>query len=261
MHILKSLAIASALVAGPATAENIVIVHGAFQSAADWVEVAAGLEEQGHNVTLVDLPGRNAEGEAAQAVTLADHVETTAAAIAAAGAPVVLVGHSFGGITISAVAEAAPDDVARLIYVAAYVPVDGESMEVIALTDTDNSFSEESFVIAPDYSFAEILEQDRAAIFGNVGTDIQRAAILAGLIREPLAPIATLVSLTQQAFGSVPKAFIRTLDDQAVSTPLQTRMIARAEITSVIDIGSGHVPQITQVDALVAAIDELAGGE
>lgn len=260
MNILKSIAIASGVLAGPAAAEHIVIVHGAFQSAADWTGVETALEAQGHDVTLVNLPGRDAEGEAAKAVGLADHVATTLDAIAAVEGPVVLIGHSFGGITISAAAEAAPMDVARLVYVAAYVPESGESMETLALSDHDNSFTEESFVIAPDYSYAEILGRDRAAIFGNEGTEDERAAIVAGLIREPLAPIATPVTLTEDAFGSVPQAYIRTLLDQAVSTPLQTRMIERAGIERVIDINSGHTPQTTQVDALVAAILELAGG-
>ena len=121
-----------------------------------------------------------------------------------------LVGHSFGGMTISAAAGRALD-VTQLVYVAAYVPESGESMETLALSDGDNSFTEESFVIAPDYSYAEILERDRAAIFGNEGTEDQRAAIVAGLIREPLAPIATPVTLTEDAFGSVPQAYIRTL--------------------------------------------------
>ncbi|NRB01297.1 MAG: alpha/beta hydrolase [Rhodobacteraceae bacterium] len=260
MKLLRSLAVASAFLAGPAAAENIVIVHGAFQSATDWADVEAALEAQGHDVTLVNLPGRDAEGEAAKAVGLADHVATTLDAIAAAEGPVVLVGHSFGGMTISAAAEAAPLNVTQLVYVAAYVPESGESMETLALSDGDNSFTEESFVIAPDYSYAEILERDRAAIFGNEGTEDQRAAIVAGLIREPLAPIATPVTLTEDAFGSVPQAYIRTLQDQAVSTPLQTWMIERAGIGRVIDINSGHAPQTTQVDALVAAILELAGG-
>ena len=260
MNFLKSFAVASAILAGPASAENIVIVHGAFQSAADWADVEAALEARGHDVTLVNLPGRDAQGETAKAVTLADHVETTLEAISMVDGPVVLIGHSFGGMTISATAEAAPLDVAQLVYVAAYVPKNGESMETLALSDGDNSFTEESFVIAPDYSYAEILERDRAAIFGNEGTEVQRAAIVAGLIREPLAPIATPVTLTEDAFGSVPQAYIRTLQDQAVSTPLQTRMIERAGIERVIDINSGHAPQTTQVDALVAAILELAGG-
>lgn len=260
MNILKPLAVVSAFLAGPVWAENIVIVHGAFQSAADWAGVEAALEARGHGVTLVNLPGRDAEGVAAKAVTLDDHVATTLEAIAMAEGPVALVGHSFGGMTISAAAEAAPLDVAQLVYVAAYVPESGDSMETLALSDGDNSFTEESFVIAPDYSYAEILERDRAAIFGNEGTEAERTAIVAGLMREPLAPIATPVNLTEDAFGSVPQAYIRTLQDQAVSTPMQTRMIERAGIERVIDIDSGHAPQTTQVDALVAAILELVGG-
>lgn len=95
--------------ASPTAAEPIVVVHGVLQSASDRAEVERAL---GHDVTLMDLPGRDASDEAASAVTPADHVAAVEAAGASAidsgGAPVVPVGRSFGGIAVSAAAEPAP---------------------------------------------------------------------------------------------------------------------------------------------------------
>ncbi len=254
---LASFAIAVGVFASPAGAEPIVLVHGAFQNAAAWSEVETRLEGMGHDVVLVDLPGRNAEGGAAHAITLDTYVAAVSEAVAGFDAPVTLVGHSFGGMTISAVAERMPDAVERLVYVAAYLPADGESMEALSGTDTDNAFREGSFVLAPDYSYAEIRMEDRAAIFIGDGTEAEQAAVADAMVREPLGPIGTPVALTA-AFDGVPKTYLRTTLDGAVSAPMQTRMLERAGVTDVTDIASGHSPQVTQLEALVAAMDNAA---
>ncbi len=254
---LASLAIAVGGLASPVGAEPIVLVHGAFQTAAAWSEVETRLEAMGHDVVRVDLPGWNAEGEAAQAVTLDAYVTAVSDAVAGLDAQVVLVGHSFGGMAISAVAERMPDAVKRLVYVAAYLPADGESMEALSGTDTDNAFREGSFVLGPDHSYAEIRMEDRAAIFIGDGTPAQQAAVMGAMVREPLGPIGTPVALTD-AFDGVPKTYLRTTLDGAVSAPLQSRMLERAGVTDVTDIASGHSPQVTQLEALVAALDTAA---
>ena len=85
----------------PAVAETFVLVHGAFQTASDWKQVAAALTEAGNMVT-VNLPGRAATGVQPGEVQMADHVAAVSAAVTAAAAAdadgkVTLVGHSFGG--------------------------------------------------------------------------------------------------------------------------------------------------------------------
>ena len=241
-----------------ARADTFVLVHGAFQDASSWSAVADALAARGHDVVAVDLPGRDATGEAAQAVTLEAYVTTVGAAVAAADAPVILVGHSFGGITISGVAERMPERIDRLIFVAAYVPLSGEFMETLAFSDGDNGFTAETFVIAEDYSHAEILAADQVRVFGQDADEAQSATLMASMIREPLAPIGSPVVLSEALFGTVPKAFIRTLQDGVVSTPLQTMMIDRAGITRVRDIDTGHLPYLSQPDELAALILDVA---
>lgn len=239
-------------------ADTFVLVHGAFQSASAWGAVAEELRAAGHSVAAVDLPGRNAEGTEAAGIALQDYIDTTLAAVEAAGEQVILVGHSFGGMTISGVAEAAPDLVDLLIYVAAYLPQSGETMEALALSDHDNGFSEQTFVIAPDYSHATILAADQVRVFAQDADETQAAELRASMIREPLAPIATPISLTEERFGTVDIAYIRTLADQTVSTALQTMMIDRAGVEWVRDLDTGHAPYLTQPAALAAMLIDLA---
>jgi pimeloyl-ACP methyl ester carboxylesterase len=260
MKPIRTLATAAAFGATTmtASADTFVLVHGAFQSAAGWTTVADDLTAKGHTVVAVDLPGRGAMGAEAQAVTLADYIATVRVAVERAGEPVILVGHSFGGITISAVAEEIPQGIKRLVYVAAYVPQNDESMQALAEMDKDNGFTAESFVLSADYSYATILETDQVRLFGADASPEQQAALPATMLAEPLGPIATPVTLTD-AFGSVDKSYVMTLQDATISPQMQRMMIDRAGIASVTEIDSGHLPYLTRPDALATMLDGLAG--
>ena len=113
---IAALAVGLNFAAGMASADTFVLVHGAFQDAASWAGVAAGLTAAGHTAVTVMLPGRG-DGKPASEVTMADHVAAVQAAIEGAGGLVILVGHSFGGMVISAAAEADPSNIASLVYV------------------------------------------------------------------------------------------------------------------------------------------------
>jgi pimeloyl-ACP methyl ester carboxylesterase len=237
--------------------ETFVIVHGAWQNAAAWSAVVKRLEANGHTAVAVDLPGRDiASGE--NQPSLEDYRRTVLAAVEAAGVPVTLVGHSFGGFTISNVAEAAPASIKTLVYVAAYLPVTGESLQTLSATDSGSSFTQENFVMAPDWTYAEVLERDRALIFANdAPPDLQRR-ITTALVREPLAPLAEKVTLSADRFGKVRKVYVRTMRDHAVSPALQDRMLARTTVAKVLAIDTGHAPSLTNPDGLALLLAEAA---
>jgi pimeloyl-ACP methyl ester carboxylesterase len=255
--LFTTLAAASTF-AGPALADRIVIVHGAFQNAAAWSEVEKLLEAKGHDVDVVDLPGRDAKGDL-KSINLAAYRGAARAVVDGKAEPVYLVGHSVGGFTISNVAEAEPGKIKKLIYVAAYLPKSGESLQSLSALDKNNKFTQANFVVAKDYSYADVLEADRGLIFANDGTPEIQAMVTKGLLKEPLAPMAEPLTLTV-AFDGVANAYIRTTRDNAVSTPLQDMMIERAGLKQVISVDAGHssfitAPQAT-ADAIVAAMTE-----
>ena len=249
-----------------AQADTFVLVHGAFQTAAAWDETAAALAAAGHTAVAVDLPGRPGNPRPPAEVTMQDHVDAVLAAIADTGPdPVVLVGHSFGGMTISAVAEAAPERIASLVYVAAYLPavdaVPGESMQDLALSDHHGGWQADSFVVAADYATASVNPRDRAALFANDAPAELAEAIAAAMVDEPLAPIATPVALTSARFGQVRAAYVVTLRDRAVSTDLQLTMLGRGSVAEAVPLDTGHVPHIVAHEALAAALIRAATPE
>lgn len=260
MNLAKKLALAAAFttIVTPAFADTFVIVHGAFQNAKSWEDVSKSLKAKGHTVVTVDLPGRNAQGADAKAITLAQYVETVGSVVKSQSQPVTLVGHSFGGITISLVGAAMPEKIKQLVYVAAYVPVSGESMQSLASGDRDNGFTEKSFVIAPDYSFATILDTDRERLFINDGKPDQQKEVVQSMLREPLGPIGTKVEIAADKFDKIAKAYVRTTMDKTVSPTIQNMLIQRSAIKNVVDINSGHSPQVSQSAKLADLIISIS---
>jgi pimeloyl-ACP methyl ester carboxylesterase len=247
MNPIKFMAIASLFAASiPVRADTFVIVHGAFQNAQSWAEVSKALKAKGHTVVTVDLPGRNAEGAAAKAVSMVQYVDAVGAVVKSHKEPVTLVGHSFGGVTISLVGLAMPEKIKKLVYVAAYVPQSGDSMQTLASGDKDNGFTPKSFVVSRDYAFATILDEDRARLFINDGRAEQQKSVAQSMLREPLGPIATKVQIASDKFAAIPKAYIRTSMDKTVSPTIQNMLIQRAGITQIGDIETGHSPQASQ---------------
>ncbi|QYN21432.1 triacylglycerol lipase [Amycolatopsis sp. DSM 110486] len=104
---------------------HFVLVHGAWYQASCWEKIVPLLEAAGHTVDAVNLPGRDG-GQAIETVTLDDCVATVRERVEAAARPVVLVGHSMGGLTVAQVAEQVPDRIARLVFLCAFVPGDGQ---------------------------------------------------------------------------------------------------------------------------------------
>ncbi len=255
------LAAAFALTTGLAKADTIVLVHGAFQTADAWAALTPLLEKKGHTVIVVDLPGRTGNMADPGAVSLDVYRDTVLKSIGDGQGKVVLIGHSFGGFTISMVAEAIPQRVSQAIYVAAYLPQNGESMQALSGQDKWNKFTQENFLVAKDYSKASILERDRSLIFCAECNDDQKAVLLKGMVDEPLKPVAEPVKLSDAAFGTVAKAYIATKSDNAVSRNLQQMMIDRGKLARVIEIPTGHAPAISNPVALADAIEALIAGK
>src|ERR1700761_5313891 len=103
----------------------IVLVHGAFEDAQVWGHVTAKLQTDGYKVVAVELPGRPGAPAAPDKVSLDLYRDTVIKALAKLHHRAVVVGHSFGGIVISDVAEKDPAMIKTLVFVAAYLPQNG----------------------------------------------------------------------------------------------------------------------------------------
>lgn len=227
---------------GAGAGTTIVLVHGAWMGAWAWAGVQQDLAALGHATVAPDLPGHGADATPPEALTLDGYVDAVIAALPATGR-VVLVGHSMAGMVISAVAEKVPDRIAKLIYVAAYLPKSGESLYQLSMTDADSHvgayWSQEN---PAAYTPASIRPEGIAEVFC---ADCDAATIDELMARhrpEAIGPLGTPVTLTDANWGKVPKAYVFTLDDACVSPALQRRMAEG--VTETYEIASSHSPML-----------------
>ena len=104
----------------------IVLVHGAWQTAATWDLAAPLLRAAGHLVVCPELTGLEGRGDLDETIKLDTHIDDVVRALASDNLErVVLVGHSYAGMIITGVAEQAADRVAALVYADAFIPLDG----------------------------------------------------------------------------------------------------------------------------------------
>ena len=102
---------------------RFVLIHGGFHGAWCWDRVVPELQHQGHEALAIDLPGHG--DRRSEPSTLTNRRDAIVAALRPGD---VLVGHSGGGFDISLAADAAPDKVGHLIYLAAGLPIEGKPL-------------------------------------------------------------------------------------------------------------------------------------
>jgi pimeloyl-ACP methyl ester carboxylesterase len=221
-------------------ASTIVIIHGAWSSASDWNHVTEDLIATGNQVISINLPGHGSDNTAIAGISLKLYIDEVKRAIGDKQ-NVVLVAHSFGGIVGSQVAEQIAPQIKKIIYIAAYVPKNGESLLSIAQTDGESHIGK-SLIVDEKAGIATVRREGVADVF-MADAPSQVADYVSNNIRpEPLAPLATPVTLTEGKFGKINKAFVHSLNDHTIGYLLQQKMVKDAGIQRLYSLPSSHTP-------------------
>ncbi len=278
---------------------TFVLVHGAWHGGWCWSETVRLLAEKGYPTVVVDLPGHgiNAKFPAAYLaqpqnpgdlatevsplapVTLndyRDHVLKIVRGLTANGSgPVILVGHSLGGATLSVVAEAEPTLIRKLVYLTAFVPVKQDAVIAYLMrpefttSQVPPLFAADPAVVAAvrinhNSSDATYVAKNKAAFYNDI-SDAAFPAI-ANLLTpdEPIQAFAGKVVPTVAKWGSVPRAFIRCTLDNAIPITGQDAMIAEADAFTPNNkfvqktLASSHSPFVSQPQLLTDTLISLA---
>ena len=230
---------------------HYILVHGAWEGSWSWDYVRPTLERQGHTVTALNLHGGSDDGKNITNVTMDAYVDTVVNAINQLDHKVVLVGHSMAGAVISLVAEQVPTKIQKLVYVAAFLLGNGDSVLEAMQRDPNGEFLPE-LVFSDDQSSAQALEQTwRSKAFHDVRENriLEALPLLLG-VGQATEPFMAKMVLNQEKFGSVPKVFIRTAIDKMVSPKLQEEMLQNWNVDEVLELNSGHFPLLSMPESL-----------
>jgi pimeloyl-ACP methyl ester carboxylesterase len=221
---------------------RFVLVHGAFGGAWSWQPVAGPLEAAGHSVEAFDLPGGGDDRTPVAEITLESYTARVRDVLVSRPEPAVLVGFSMGGVVITQAASDSPEHVASMIFVAAFMPSDGQS----------------HLVVEGDPPVAMLPDEAVAAGVCNRCTAEQFARVRERRRPQAVAPFATPVQVDEKVMAAIPRSYVLTRHDRSMVPPLQRRMIREHPCKRVIEIEGDHAPFLSATDELVAALLELA---
>jgi pimeloyl-ACP methyl ester carboxylesterase len=234
-----------------------ILVHGAWHGGWCWEEVEAHLGKAGAQATAVDLPGRAGDSRPLDQLTLDSYVDKVIEVIDAAPTPVVLVGHSLGGVVISQVAERAPEKVAALVYLCAILLHDGQSPLDIMANDPDSLLL--SNIILNESATASRVtpEAVRELFYADCSREISdRATGL--LVPEPIVPSSTPIHVTDERWGMVERTYVLCDEDRAISPAKQRSMIADVGVDLVVEMHASHSPFLSQPEELAGHLLDVS---
>ena len=237
--------------------KTFVLVHGAFAGEYAWEKVKPLLEAEGKKVITFDVPAHGADETAAKDATFDSYIEKVGSFVNAESEKVILVGHSMGGVVISQAGESFPDKIEKLVYLSAYLPKNGQSLQELAESDGESLIGR-NLKFAEDFSGASLPDEVAVEVFaGDCPDDIKKLVVEKARL-EPLAAFQAKVSLTDENFGRLPKIFIETTKDKGVGTSLQEQMIAaNGTVEKVYKIESGHSPYFAKPQELAEILNAI----
>jgi pimeloyl-ACP methyl ester carboxylesterase len=220
---------------------SVVLVHGGFVDGSGWEDVYRILKEDGYDVGVVQNP----------TISLADDVATTRRVVAAQRSPVILVGHSYGGVVVT---QAGNDPkVVGLVYIAAFAPDRGESVAAL-IKDPPPGAPVPPILPAQDgYLFL-----DRSKFAASFAADVPRAkAEFMADSQVPWGLEALNGTVTEAAWRNKPSWYLIATDDKMIPPAAQEFMSKRAGSTVAQARGS-HAVYVSQPQAVAALIEKAA---
>lgn len=135
---------------------TFVLVHGAWHGGWSWDKIVPLLRDAGHRVLTVDLPGHGTDTDttAVSKVTLQDYTDHLCRVLDNESEPMILVGHSMGGLVITQTAEYRPDKIQLLVYVCAFLPVNGQSL--LQILEKDDTASPLPIIRSEDNTYLKL---------------------------------------------------------------------------------------------------------
>ncbi|MDQ4502378.1 alpha/beta hydrolase [Sinomonas sp. ASV322] len=237
---------------------EFVLIHGAGTGAWLWDDFAEVLRGRGHEVlapSLVGVGERISEG--GPATRLSDHIDQVCEVIGVHR--VTVVGFSYGGLVAAGVGERIPDQISMLVYLDAFLPVDGMSMFDLLPVPVRDSIQAAAEATGDGWRIPP-MPLDRLGGIGSVGEGVDGDKVVALLSRRGPHPIGTyreVMTVRNPATQTIPRVYITCTEHPANDPMSVVTERARADGMPVYDIDTGHFPMLTKPIELADLLERL----
>ena len=238
---------------------GFVLIHGSWHGGWCFDPVADILRARGHAVLAPTLPGMGGTAEELAAVTLegwADFaLEHCRPLRAETGGPVVLAGHSRGGLVVSTAAERDPQAMDALVYICAMMLPTGLSRAEFKKLEGPNPAFDA--IISPVHGgVGTVVDPAEAgAVFAQVSPPDRVAAVLPRLIAEPHGPRSEKLVLTPERWGSLPRTYVECTQDRTIPIDSQRKMQQFSPGARVVTLDADHSPYLSRPVELADALE------
>lgn len=232
-----------------------VLVHGAWADESAWGFVRNQLATTA-NVVTVNLPAHGIDTRDGKNTGLQDYVKLVSSVISQQTGKVILVGHSMAGTIISQVAENIPQKIDKLVYVAAYLPKNGEDISSITNRFLNNQ-PIEAFQFTDDFSLVSIKKEMLPELVCEDCSPEMKETLVKYHRAEPVKGLKDKVTLGTN-FSRIPKYYISTLNDKAVPYALQQQMIRQnGTVKKVFEMKTSHLPFVVQPNEFIKILQSI----
>lgn len=244
---------------------GFVLIHGSWHGGWCFDAVAQLLRDRGHTVIAPTLPGMGGTAEEIAAVTLdgwgefaAQHCRDLKRDLG--GAPVVLAGHSRGGLVISTAAEAAPAAMDALVYICAMMLPSGMSRAQFKELEGPNP-AFDGIISKVHGGIATVVDPAHAGpVFAQVSPPELVAQVLPRLLAEPHAPRSQALHLTPGRYGSLPRTYVECTLDRTIPIESQRTMQVHSPGARVVTLEADHSPYLSRTVELADALESAIPG-
>jgi pimeloyl-ACP methyl ester carboxylesterase len=248
-----------AISAGPAAAAakpkpTVVLVHGSFTDASSWSRVIPSLQKRGYPVIAEANPLRGIATDSAYLKSLLAQIK----------GPVVLVGHSYGGIVITNAATGNPN-VKALVYVAAFAPAQGETGNQLIAHAPGSLLSPAALDVrlypTPDGQLAPEVTAKPSALRPIFAADLPVSLVkIAAASQRPAAASTLSDPSGPPAWATIPSWALVAGADKAIGAANERFMAKRIHATTVVAKGASHLVMLSQPEKVANLIADAAAG-
>src|ERR1700728_1095183 len=236
---------------------TFLLGHRAWHAGWCWHRVVGLLESKGHTAVAPDLPGHGSDKTPTARVTLKSYTDRICEIAGGQSEPVILVGHSMGGVAITQAAEDCPEKIRALVYMCAFLPRNGDSLTTWASEDFESKVNPSSLAIGPDGTTVFRRDCAREAFYMQC-SDEDIAFAQARLVPQSPAPISTPVKTTAERWGRISRYFIECDRDRAITRKLQRAMEKESPCRQTFSIDTDHSPFFSNPRDLAEIFDQIA---